>query len=273
MYTPVDLASYCRRIGYCGPLVPTLTTLTDLQRQHIAAIPFEAIDILLGNGTDIRPEAVDSKLLGRKRGGCCLEQNMLFARVLNQIGFRIEIMMGRVFRGSPPNDPQPRTHLATCVTIEGDRWLADVAFGAYVPPEPLRMEVDVAQATQFDTYRVVQKLNGFSLEVLIGAQWECLYWLSTDPIYPSDLQMANWHVTTHPDSPFRRQLIAARTTPSARFALLENRLTTHFPDGRREQSILSAIEVEAALSEQFGLEVAPSWRSTLERAALAGAGN
>lgn len=270
MYAPVDLASYRRRIGYSGPLIPTLDTLAELQRLHIAAIPFEAIDVLLGKGADIGPEAVDAKLLSGKRGGCCLEQNLLFARVLNQIGFKTDILMGRVFRGSPPSDPQPRTHLVTCVTIEGQQWLADVAFGAYVPPRPLSIDLESAQTTQFDTYRIVRTSNGISLEMLIGARWECLYWLSMDPVFPSDLMMANWYVSANPNSPFRCQLIAARTTPSARFALLQNRLTTHFPNGRRKQSILSAVEIESALSELFGIEVVPSWRPVLERAAVAG---
>ena len=86
----IDLAAYCARIGYSGPLMPTLVTLRALQELHPAAIPFEAIDVLLGRGVDISPQAVDAKLIGRRRGGYCYEQNGLFKRVLQAIGFEVE---------------------------------------------------------------------------------------------------------------------------------------------------------------------------------------
>ena len=42
-----------------------------MQALHVAAIPFEAIDALLGRGVDISPAAVDAKLVGGRRGGYC----------------------------------------------------------------------------------------------------------------------------------------------------------------------------------------------------------
>jgi N-hydroxyarylamine O-acetyltransferase len=73
-WPPIDLDAYCDRIGYRGPRTPTLETLRALQALHVAAIPFEAIDALLGRGVDISPAAVDAKLVGARRGGCCYEQ-------------------------------------------------------------------------------------------------------------------------------------------------------------------------------------------------------
>src|SRR5690606_17732099 len=63
LHAPVDLAAYCERIGHRGSLAPTLETLRTLQALHPAAIPFEAIDVLLGLGVDIAPQAVDAKLI------------------------------------------------------------------------------------------------------------------------------------------------------------------------------------------------------------------
>jgi N-hydroxyarylamine O-acetyltransferase len=40
----VDLQAYCARIGYSGPLAPTLETLAALQELHPAAIPAGARD-------------------------------------------------------------------------------------------------------------------------------------------------------------------------------------------------------------------------------------
>ena len=94
LQTPaVDLAAYCTRIGYAGPLEPTLETLCALQELHPAAIAFEAIDVLTGRGVDISPKSVDAKLIVAGRGGYCYEQNGLFKRALQA---RVEVQIDGV---------------------------------------------------------------------------------------------------------------------------------------------------------------------------------
>ena len=73
----VDLDAYFRRIGYDGPREPTLDVLRAILALHPATIPFEAIDVLLDRGVDVSPAAVDDKLIARRRGGYCYEQNGL----------------------------------------------------------------------------------------------------------------------------------------------------------------------------------------------------
>ena len=46
-YPPsMNLETYRARIGYEGPMAPTLATLKELHERHPDAIPFEAIDVL-----------------------------------------------------------------------------------------------------------------------------------------------------------------------------------------------------------------------------------
>lgn len=92
----VDLAAYCQRVGHSDPLAPTLETLRALQARHLASIPFEAIDVLLGRGVDISHQAVEAKLIGARRGGYCYEQNGLFRRVLGAIGFEVDPLVASV---------------------------------------------------------------------------------------------------------------------------------------------------------------------------------
>lgn len=58
----VDLGAYFARIGYDGDASPTLKTLRELHRAHVAAIPFENLDVALG-----RPVPLDVKSLVGKR--------------------------------------------------------------------------------------------------------------------------------------------------------------------------------------------------------------
>lgn len=264
------LPRYLARIGYTGPVAPTLEVLAALQAAHIAAIPFEAIDALTGAGIDIGAPAVDAKLIGQRRGGYCFEQNSLFLRALLAIGFDAEGLLGRV-RWMLPDDapPTPRTHMVVRVRLGGRPWLADVGFGAAVPPQPLAMDSEEPQPTRHESYRVVRQGDTWQVAASIEGAWRTLYRL--DHVAPPaiDYELGNWYTSAHPDSHFRHQLIAARTTAEARYGLRDNRLTVRLADGRIDRRYLTADEIERALAEIFLLPVRPHWRSVIERAATA----
>ena len=266
----VDLAAYCARIGYSGPLEPTLATLRALVEHHPAAITFEAIDVLLDRGVDLSPAAVDAKLIRGRRGGYCFEQNGLLKRVLAAIGFEVDILLGRVlWRAPPAAPPRPRTHMALKVTIEGTPWLADVGFGSSVPTAPLRIDTAAPQATAHEAFRVVAFGSGFLVQVRLEGRWASLYELSPEPQEEVDLEPANWFTSTHPASPFRSALVVARVTPEARSTMLDGRLTVRRPSGRVERRQLDADGIEETLGGLFGLPVEPDWRPIIERAAAA----
>lgn len=264
------LPRYLARIGYDGPVEPTLDVLTALQAAHIATIPFEAIDVLTGAGVNIAAEAIDAKLIRQRRGGYCFEQNGLFLRVLEEIGFAAEGLLGRV-RWLLPDDapPSPRTHMIVRVVIDGRPWLADVGFGAAVPPAPLAMDSEESQPTRHENYRVVRRGEGWQVAALIESQWRTIYQIADGVPAPIDYEVGNWYTSTHPDSHFRHQLVAARTTTEARYALRDNRLTTRLADGRTDRRYLTADEIERTLAEIFLLPVERHWRPAIERAATA----
>ncbi len=264
------LTRYLARIGYAGPVAPTLDVLAALQAAHIAAIPFEAIDALTGAGIDIGADAIDAKLIGQRRGGYCFEQNSLFLRVLRAIGFDAEGLLGRVRWLLPDNaPPTPRTHMVVRVKLGGRAWLADAGFGAAVPPQPLAMDSEETQPTQHESYRVVRHGGEWQVAALIEGEWRTLYRIEHVPPPAIDYELGNWYTSAHPDSHFRHQLIAARTTAEARYGLRDNRLTTRLIDGRIDRRYLTADEIERVLAEIFLLPVRPHWRPVIERAATA----
>jgi len=265
----VDLDAYRRRIGYAGPLAPTLETLRALQELHPAAIPFEALDVLTGRGIDISPQAVDAKLIEARRGGYCYEQNGLFKRVLQAIGFEVEGLIARVNWNAPADaPPRPPSHMALRVTIDGAPWLADVGFGSCVPTAPLRLDTNDPQPTAHETFRLVPEGPELQLEADIAGRWAPVYRLLPSPILDADYELANWYTATHPESHFRHRLIVTRTTPEARHVLAGGKLTVRSADGTAERRILDADQIERELAERFLLQVEPGWRPFLERAAL-----
>lgn len=57
-----------------------------------------------------------------------------------------------------------------------------------------------------------------------------------------DYQAMNWFVATHPESRFRKHLIAARVGEDGRHALQDDRYTKRSRDGRAEQEIITSPE-------------------------------
>ena len=73
-----DRSAWLERIGYSGPLAPTLETLQGLIQAHASAIAYESIDILLDRPPKLDLATLQAKMIGARRGGYCFEQNMLF---------------------------------------------------------------------------------------------------------------------------------------------------------------------------------------------------
>jgi N-hydroxyarylamine O-acetyltransferase len=267
---PSFLDAYCQRIGHSGSRAPTLATLRALQVLHPAAIPFEALDVLLGLPVALTPEAIDAKLIHARRGGYCFEQNELFKRVLQAMGFEVECLIAQVrWQLGEESQRRPRTHMMLRVTIEGTRWLADVGFGSAALTAPVRFDQPGPQATPLEAFRLTPLGNEHLLEIDIGGEWQPVYQISPALQTAGDYEMANYYTATHPDSHFRQKLIVARTTTKARHALLQNRLTIRGVDGSIERSYLDADAIEGALRDVFHLPLDPAWRPAIEAAAAA----
>lgn len=267
----IDLDAYLTRIGYSGSLEPTLDTLQALQSLHIANIPFEAIDVLLGRGIDLSQQALEDKLVRRKRGGYCFEQNSLFKSALTSLGFQVEGLIGRVVWMVPQeNLPRPRTHMVLRVTLEGEPWLVDVGFGSVVPTIPLRWTTEEPQETPHENYRLLKANGGFVLEAELPNTWAPVYQISAEPQFGIDYELANWFTSTYPASRFRNNLMVARTTPQHRAALFENRFTLRPCKSEMQRETLTANQLEQVLFDIFGLEPEPEWRPLLEKAVEAG---
>ncbi|WP_337177079.1 arylamine N-acetyltransferase [Paludisphaera sp.] len=264
----VDLDAYLGRVGYDGPREPTPGVLRALVERHMAAIPFEAIDVLLGRGVDLTPAAVDRKLIDGRRGGYCFEHASLMRRVLRAIGFPVSQYLARVrVRDSPGSPSPPATHAALKVQAGGRPWLVDVGFGGFMPNEPLAWEPGAAQETKFGAYRLVETPDGLLLQSLHQEAWAPLYDILDFRWRGIDFKVANHYTATYPDSHFRHGLMAARTESWGRTTLAGNLFRRVALDGAREERSLDAEGLAEALASAFGLPVADDWRPMLARVA------
>jgi N-hydroxyarylamine O-acetyltransferase len=268
----VDLDAYFARIGYDGPREPTLDVLRAIHQKHPDAIPFENIDVLLGKPISLDPADVDAKLITAGRGGYCYEQNGLLKRVLTALGFDVTGLIARVLWMVPADtSPRPRSHMVLGVRVPGDDtfWLADVGFGGCVLTTPLRLFSDDIQTTPNGEFRIlpIDELGGERrVQANLSGRWAATYQVALGAWADQDYEQANFYTYAHPGSHFTWSLTAGRVTPTARFALKNNRLTWRDADGALvEQRDLSADELEAILRDTIGLPVEPAWRPVIEK--------
>lgn len=269
MTDAVDIDAYCARIGYTGPREPTLETLQALHARHPVAIPFENLDSFTGRPVRLDVPSLLDKMVRNGRGGYCFEQNLLFRHVLIELGYKVTGLAARVMWNNPTAMP-PRSHMLLRVDFGGQTRLADVGFGGMTLTAPLRIAPGDEQPTPHEPFRLMYEAEHLRLEVRIGANWKPVYRFDMLEQFDADYEVSNYYVSTHPTSPFRTTLIAARPDAGRRYALRNNELAVHHSDGRSERRVLSSpSEIRAALEHELQIRnVGPAIEQAL--AALAG---
>lgn len=250
----IDLHAYLRRIDYSGSLAPTLDTLRDLHFRHALTIPFENLDPFLRRPVRLDLASLEQKLVRRGRGGYCFEHNLLFKAALDSLGFRVAGLAARVVWNVPDGVTLPRTHMLLRVAIDGQDYIADVGFGGQTLTAPIRLTAGVEQATPHEPFRLLAAGDGFLMQVRIGGEWKSLHRFDLQEQTLADYEMANWFVSTHPESRFVKNLSAAMPAPDRRHALLNAEFAMHRLGGPSEHRRLSGpAEIRGVLRDVFGL--------------------
>ena len=262
----LDLDAYFARIGYAGPRTPILETLTGIVAAHVRHIPFEGIDPLLGIPVAaLDPETLQDKLVRRRRGGYCFEQNGLLGYVLQELGFSVDALAGRVVWMKDTDTLPAETHQLLRIVspqFDGPR-LVDVGFGGQTPTIPLRHVLDEPQETDHEPFRITRddsewrSSSPLTMETLIDGTWRPVYLFSDSARPRIDLEVASWYVSTQPSSHFVTGLNAAIVTDDARWNLRGRHLSIHRRGGGTEKkSLADASEVLDLLDDRFGIDVA-----------------
>jgi len=207
---------------------------------------------------DLSPQALTDKLVYRRRGGYCYEQNGLIGHVLTEIGFRVRPLAGRVVWMLAPHAALPaQTHTVLAVRFPGARatYLVDVGFGGQTPTSPVRFEIGGVQQTTHEPYRLEDRRDGLVLQAQVRGDWQDLYEFTTRTRPQIDLQLGSWYVSTHPASQFVNGLIVAIVTDDARCNLFGRNLTIHRDGGTEKVLLDDAAAVVDTLNQRFGINI------------------
>ena len=245
----MDVEAYPDRIAYTGPREQTPETLHQLHRTHLLAVPFENLDIALGNRISIDLPLFFDKIVGRKRGGFCYELNGLFAWLLRQLGFPVTLLSACV---GPAESPGAEfDHL---ILMVGDKnpMVADVGFGdAFL--EPLSLDPDVN--THTGQHRLVRTDADWQMQKLQDSSWKCQYTFSLVPRQLNDFGNMCHHHQTSSGSHFTQKSTCTLPVERGRITLSGNRLIKTSGERRTETNIDDATECRALLKTRFGFDL------------------
>ena len=253
--SPGDLSAYFERIGFTDDPRPDRTTLAALVAAHLATIPFENLNPLLGLPVPLSAEALVGKLVRQRRGGYCYEQNGLFAHVLESIGFDVTPLAARVLWMQSEDAQTPRTHKVLLVKLPEGTVLADVGFGGAVCTGVLDLVPDAPQETPHERFRLIESNGEWRQQIEIDGEWRTTYRFDVTPQLAIDDELGNWWTSASPASHFTQMLTVARSPAGRRQALRNFDYSEHVPGQGSERRHLETVdEVVDVLDREFGIE-------------------
>jgi N-hydroxyarylamine O-acetyltransferase len=247
-----DAGVYLKRIGYVGSTSPTTETLRALQRAHLLAVPFEALDCFLGVPIRLDRGALFDKVVLRRRGGFCYELNGLFAELLVALGFTVSRLAARPFtaEGLAP----PFAHLALLVELDR-RWLADVGFG-YFALEPLDIDERNAQIRDERRFRVAEEEGALVAEELgMRSRWG--YRFTLEPHGLEDYRDQCGAYSTDPASGFVRRATVSQAFTDGWVTVTRDQVIGSRGGQRLDRAIKDDADWRRTLHELFGVDFAP----------------
>ena len=239
------------RIDYTGRVAVDVPTLQALHRAWRTTVPYENLDIQLGRPIRLDRASLLDKLIHRRRGGYCYEQNGGLELLLRATGFDVTMVEGAVQRADQ-GDSMWGNHNALLVTIEGQRWLAGAGIGdGFLEPLPLQPGFHH------------QDGHAYQLEQLGPATWRMhhheggsiqSYDFDTAPRKLSDFRARSHRLSTAPDSTYVTTLVVGRTSTDGSTSLLLSRTIRTLTTGgttRAVHALNSINEFADTLRDKF----------------------
>lgn len=238
---------YLARLGLHRS-APTLDLLERMIRAHVAAFAFSSLGPRLGDDLPLDLDALYDRIVVRRRGGYCFEQNALMFEVLQDLGFSARLYLGRVMVNGNP-DPA-LTHRVTIVDLDGLEYLVDVGFGPLGPRGP------VPVAGEHGTHRVAEVAPGqVHVQSSSGEDVVTLYRFERSTYGPADCELGHFYSHRHPNASFVNNLVASRILGDEVRSLRNSDYWVIRGSGTVTRTVSSAADLQTILTQEMDLLV------------------
>ena len=248
-----DLNAYYARIGLETDGSESETELLKkIHYRHITAIPFEGIEPYMGREVAVDADSVFEKLVMRRRGGYCFEQNCLIYTALRAAGLETYGVLARV---AGPDGFGSHSHRMNIVTVDGVRYVADVGYGGDCFVLPLKLECDVEQSDGRNTYRIVKgEMVQYSVQIMREGRFADMLGFDDIPALDCDFELSNYYTSSNPKSGFRMFLMCARQLDNGKVTLF-GRYGSVTENGKTEHFELKDDEMAAFIRDRLGVNM------------------
>lgn len=262
MLSKKNIQDYLAQVAIKQSPEVSIHFMKKLQAAHVGTFCFSNLGVLLHEDLSLESQALFERVVTRKRGGYCFEQNKIVYEILQYCGFSCEIALARVLHNRHVD--VPRTHRITKVTIDANTYIVDVGFGPLVPREPLLLDCDEPQDQGDSIYRIVRARSGHYLlqkEEVDG--WFTLYSFDDAMYTEADCVCGHHYSSTHPEAAFVNNLVISKKSYDD-VQLLRNAQFHRIQGGRTAVTEISSKDhLGAILAQEFGIDLMPEQLSAL----------
>jgi arylamine N-acetyltransferase len=253
------VSAYLSFLGYDDRPAPTLETLAEVHRRHLAKVPYENLSIMLGDPPSVDPLDSLERVATLGRAGYCFHQNGALETVLVELGFAVSRRAGAVWDTEDERRARALNHLVLVVSglpteeNPGGEWWPDVGLGdAIVEPLPL-VPGDYEQGG-FRYVITDVRDDGWSLRADPQGSFEGL---EVGPA-PTLAEVASCHMTlsTPPDGRFTRTVVVQRRMADHVDVVRGCLATVITPTGKTETELTAYDEWRTAIADGCGLSLA-----------------
>ncbi len=248
---------------------PTRELLDAIVRRHVATFPFASAGPRLGDALPLDAGELFERIVVRRRGGYCFEQNGLLFAVLTELGYQPRLQLARVIHNG---DHLPGlTHRISLVSLDGIDHVVDVGFGPSGPatpiPVPTPNPVPTTVPVPTTEHGVGNEWSAFRVFAIGPGQYhlQCrkdgapysLYRFDTGVFSQSDCELGHFYSHRHPEAVFVNNLVVSRIFEDEIWSLRNRGFMVLAPDGtpRSTSSVHDAGTLAALLRERFRIVV------------------
>lgn len=230
--------------AHAGTKEHGLPLLQALTRYHACNVPFENLVLHYSQhkAVTLDPAELYTKIVRRRLGGRCMENNGFFGTVLRSLGYEVRNCGGRVARAMSPYAEVRRNqsttydgwnHMLNLVRLDDEWYVVDVGMGSMGPnlPMPLR--------DGFETTSIAPRLLRLQLRSIAESyatkfvystgqpkmwcfdvcynpvedakmEWVPVYCFTETEFLPQDYEVMSWFTSTNPRSFFTRYVTCTK---------------------------------------------------------------
>ena len=251
--TPAEITDEYLRALELVRRQPDLAYLSDLTSRHVANFSFSSVGPLLGDELPLDTEAVYQRIVVRRRGGYCFEQNGLLQAVLGELGFAVSLYLGRVIYNQ---DNHPGlTHRINLVETGGEQYVADVGFGPMGPRYPVSMSGEESREG-FRVFRIAEGRPGeFHMQTLKDGAFYSLYRFELHRYGQSDCEVGHFYSHKYPGATFVNHLVVSRILTSEIHSLRNREHWLITASGEQRHEIADGSQLREVLDSHFDIRV------------------